>query len=336
MKICHVSAQVFAINDELGYGGLEQVVRDIAEPQAQMGHDVTVVAPKGSKIEGCEIIETVEAKSMWGKEEEVAFAYYDYKLPDFNIVLDHSHHYHPYLTKQNRICHLAHGLQTAIPPPVYNMITLSEFHRKDTLDRFRKDSKVVTHGIDLDKYKPNYDKKDFFVCASIMLRHKNHLSAIRACVDVGVHLKVIGEHEFGCDPDYVREVREACERHGFDFLGRVSAEDKARLLGEAKAVLLPFTFPEATSLLLEESNACATPVIASKIGGIPEILEKGVNGLTITGLKDLTEGIIYLSTYSYLASKKCRQYAEQHFDRKRMAQDYLDLFKLATKEGGEW
>lgn len=335
MKICHVSAQVFAINDELAYGGLEQVVFDLATEQAQMGHGVTVVAPKGSKIEGCEIIETIEAKSCWGKEEENAFPFYYEKLEDFDVVLDHSHHYLPYGTDTKAICHLAHGLQTVIPPSTHNMITLSDFHRHITFNNFGKDSKVVTHGIDLDKYKANYDKKDYFVCASILLKHKNHTSAIAACAKAGVHLKVIGEHEFGCDPEYVKEVKQACEDHGFDFLGRVSGEEKIRLLGEAKAVILPFTFPEATSLLLMEANACATPVIVSKLGGIPEILEEGVNGLMCTGLKDLTEHIIYLNIYSYLAQGKCRKYAEEHFDRKRMAQDYLDLFTKAT-EGERW
>lgn len=340
MKICHVAPQVFRIDDKLGYGGAEQVIVDIAEPQAEMGHEVTVVAPKGSKIKGCNIIETIEPKSAWGREEEDSFVFYHHKLERFDIVLDHSHHYLPFLPPTKAICHLCHGLQTAVLPQAHNMITLSEFHREVTLGGFQKDSKVVRHGIDLvNKYKPNYDKKDYFVCASIMLEHKNHLSAIGACVDAGVHLKVIGEHEFGCNPDYVNRVKGFCEEHGFDFIGRVTHEEKVKYLGEAKAVLLPFTMPEATSLLLMESNACGTPVIASRIGGIPEILEDGTNGYRITGLKDLTERIEHINKIdgrSYLKfTYQCRAYAEDNFDRKRMAQDYLDLFEKAIK-GERW
>ncbi len=337
MKICHVAAQVFAINDELEYGGLEQVVFDLATEQAKAGHEVTVVAPKGSRIEGCDIIETIEPKSEWGKEEEVAYPIYHDKLIDFDVVLDHTHHYLPYLAKTKAICHLAHGLQTAIPPTVFNMITLSEFHRELTQQNFGKDSKVVTHGIDLDKYKVKGDKEDYFVCASILLDHKNHISAIYSCAEAGVRLKVIGEHEFGCDPKHVEWVMQECEESGADFIGRVSAEDKIKYLGEAKGVLLPFTFPEATSLLLMESNAVGSSVIVSKIGGIPEIMVNGVNGYMITGLKDLTERIKIIDgvkeeTYQTIS---CRLHAEQNFDRKRMAKDHLEIFEEAVG-GSRW
>lgn len=333
MKIAEVSTASIPIHDKMEYGGAEIICKDVCDILKEE-HDITLFAPVGSKLDGIEVTETVVPDVAWGKEQE-AFEVYKDLLIDFDVVHTHDHHYMPFNAPHKAIVHTCHGLQTKIPDNAYNLVTLSNFHRELTLQNFGKDSKVVPNCIDLDKYKPNYDKKDYFLNISLMLEHKNALAAIEACAKAGVHLKVAGEHEFGCDPYYVDRVRKSCERHGFEFLGRVSTAEKIKLLGEAKAVILPFTMPEAHSLLLMEANACGTPVIASKIGGIPEILEKGVNGLMCTGLKDLTKNITYLITYSYLASKKCRQYAEKHFDRKRMAQDYLDLFEKAIK-GERW
>ena len=43
-----------------GYGGLEVVAYDLCVALAKTGHDVTLIAPKGSHAEGCKVIETIE------------------------------------------------------------------------------------------------------------------------------------------------------------------------------------------------------------------------------------------------------------------------------------
>ena len=61
-------------------------------------------------------------------------------------------------------------------------------------------------------------------------------------------------------------------------------------------------------------------VIVSRVGGIPEIVNDGLNGQLIGGLKGLTNAIKRVNGLNpngmHRTSKQCRQYAEQHFDRK--------------------
>lgn len=61
-------------------------------------------------------------------------------------------------------------------------------------------------------------------------------------------------------------------------LGYVPEEEKRRLLKNASLTVVPSLWPEPFSMITLESFASATPVVASKIGGLPEIVEDGYNG----------------------------------------------------------
>jgi glycosyltransferase involved in cell wall biosynthesis len=50
------------------------------------------------------------------------------------------------------------------------------------------------------------------------------------------------------------------------------------LIGKADIVVVPSLWEEAFGLIVAESMASGTPVIASRIGGIPELIENDVSG----------------------------------------------------------
>jgi glycosyltransferase involved in cell wall biosynthesis len=72
-----------------------------------------------------------------------------------------------------------------------------------------------------------------------------------------------------------------------DFIGEIGDADKNAFLGEAAALLFPIDWPEPFGLVLIEAMATGTPVIAFGSGSVPEIIEEGRQGLSLTMSKVL-------------------------------------------------
>lgn len=114
----------------------------------------------------------------------------------------------------------------------------------------------------------------------------------------------------------------------------------------AKLFLFPVQLEEPFGLVMIESMACGTPVVAYARGSIPEIIKDGVTGFIVnpsdddirgdwvikkTGIEGLVEAVkrIYsLKSDEYRQMRKnCREHAEKHFTVERMTNEYLDLYK---------
>ena len=65
----------------------------------------------------------------------------------------------------------------------------------------------------------------------------------------------------------------------FHFLGR--RDDVARLLGSASVAVVPSEWAEAFGLAVVESMAAGVPVVATAVGGIPELIDPGVTGVLV-------------------------------------------------------
>jgi len=65
----------------------------------------------------------------------------------------------------------------------------------------------------------------------------------------------------------------------FLFTGSISRTKCLELMGRAELLILP-SFLENCPYAILEAMACEVPVVASNVGGIPEIIQNGQNGLT--------------------------------------------------------
>lgn len=111
-----------------------------------------------------------------------------------------------------------------------------------------------------------------FVYVGRLSREKGVHTLVKAAVEAGVKLRIAGD-----GPD-----REALEKlaagHDIEFLGHLSAESTAALIKSAAATVLASEWYENNPLSVIESLCAGTPVIGADIGGIPELIEPGVNG----------------------------------------------------------
>ena len=101
------------------YGGLEGIVADLASELAKLGHDVTVFAADGSRVQGCRLVKLGSPAMEIGvpvnvfEEERRAYHVYKDMLHDFDLVHGHNWYGFEYLAKINnrklKVCHTQHG-----------------------------------------------------------------------------------------------------------------------------------------------------------------------------------------------------------------------------------
>jgi glycosyltransferase involved in cell wall biosynthesis len=115
------------------------------------------------------------------------------------------------------------------------------------------------------------------------------------------------------------ELRQRSLRHGLltrvTFAGKVSRPELEELYARAHAVVLPSRTPETFGLVGPEAMSFATPVIATRVGGVGEWLEDGVTGLAVppTDAEALAAAVSRILSDEALA----RRLGETGFDRWR-------------------
>ena len=110
----------------------------------------------------------------------------------------------------------------------------------------------------------------YALVASRLSPEKGIEDAITACVAAGVPQRVAGE---GPDRDRLeRLAREAGATADVSFLGRLPAADVRRELAGAAMVLMPSRYHEFSPYSALEAMAAGVPVVATAMGGLPELL----------------------------------------------------------------
>jgi len=117
--------------------------------------------------------------------------------------------------------------------------------------------------------------------------------------------------ESGPEADYFeREIAPHLDRDGVRYIGPVDDRAKNALLGSAAALLFPIAWKEAFGVVMAESMACGTPVIAFPCGSVPEIIRDGVNGFIAT---DVPSAVLAVSRVAGLDRRQVRADCEARF-----------------------
>lgn len=119
-------------------------------------------------------------------------------------------------------------------------------------------------------------------------------------------------------------VAPALESESVVYLGPVGGTTRTHTLGSAKALLHLINFQEPFGLSVIEALACGTPVIASRRGSMPELIEHGVTGFLVDSIEEAVAAIARLSEIDRAA---CRAAVAARFTVERMADRYLELYR---------
>jgi glycosyltransferase involved in cell wall biosynthesis len=184
---------------------------------------------------------------------------------------------------------------------------------------------TVHHGLPRNLHQPGPGRGDYLAFLGRISPEKRLDRAIDIARQAGMRLRVAAKI-YPEERDYFTRIIEPLlekSRSWVEFVGEVGGAKKDDFVGNATALLFPIDWPEPFGLVMIESLACGTPVIAWRNGAVPEVIEDGVSGFVVDNIEDAVNAVRRIDSISRSA---CRNAFEQRFDVARMARDYLQVY----------
>ncbi|MFP5287271.1 MAG: glycosyltransferase, partial [Thermoanaerobaculia bacterium] len=189
----------------------------------------------------------------------------------------------------------------------------------------------IPNGVDLGVFRPRRHKRAFALALGRVCPEKGFHLAIDATRRARIPLLIGGEtfpyEEHQSYSETEIESRLGC---GVRFLGPLGLDRKQRLLALARCLVVSSQTPETSSLVAMEALACGTPVVAFRVGALPEIVQPGRTGFLVETVEEMAEA---LRNAGRLDPRECRRAAEDRFSAETMIERYFDLYhRLAEGE----
>ncbi|TWU25229.1 D-inositol 3-phosphate glycosyltransferase [Novipirellula galeiformis] len=180
---------------------------------------------------------------------------------------------------------------------------------------------TIHHGIPLDDFPFNPNANDDLLFFGRIHPDKGAAEAIAVARGSGRHL-----HIYGIVQDnayYQTQVVPADDGVYATYHGVVGGTNRLNALGNARALLHLINFDEPFGLSVIEAMACGTPVIASRRGSMPELIDHGVTGFLVNSVEEASQAIERIDE---IDRSRVRQAVAERFTIDRMADEYLALY----------
>ena len=188
----------------------------------------------------------------------------------------------------------------------------------DTVVRGGYDAKkfrVLCNFIDVNKVKnPCFDKKDYYVYLGRVNEVKGIRALCKAASTLPYKLIVIGGGELL--PELQEQYKDT---PNIEFKGQMEWNDFRPIIEGAKFMVLPSEWSENNPLTVIESQSLGTPVLGARIGGIPELIEENVSGMTFESgnVEDLKARIelMWNASFDYkaIADNAVKRYSSEAY-----------------------
>jgi glycosyltransferase involved in cell wall biosynthesis len=315
------------------YGGTEAVVANLARGLSERGHEVVLftVGESTCPVRRRHLFErAVEPLGQSVTEAAHVLAAYD-SLTGVDIIHDHTI-LGPLLAARDGATRVPvvttnHGPFTELTRPLFRQIArhcavVAISHDQASRAGAVPIAAVINHGIDLDAYRPGRGQGDFLVFVGRMSPEKGVASAVRIAHAAGRPLRIVSKMREPEEHDYFRSfVRPLLGQD--ETVEELGLEERARLVGEAAALLNPIAWPEPFGLVMAESLATGTPVLARPEGAAPEIVTPGLTGFLFDSER---EAVVDVARLPELSRADCRAEAERRFSLQRMAAAHEALY----------
>lgn len=186
---------------------------------------------------------------------------------------------------------------------------------------------TVYNGIQVEKYafqdKPNMESPYIAFLGRLSEEKGTHL-AIKLAKETGNKLIMAGKVDKNDEDYYEREVKHLIDGEQIVYIGELGHDDKVELLKNAFMTVHPVTWPEPFGLVMAESMACGTPVLALNHGSIPEVIADGVTGFVEDDIDALIKRVKEVKN---IDRKACRKHVENNFSAERMIDGYLNVYR---------
>src|SRR5215467_11896922 len=336
MRIAQVAPLTEAIPPKL-YGGTERVVHWLTEELVALGNDVTLFASGDSRT-------SANLAAMWPRALRLDGSVRDpnalhivmlenvrQRCDEFDLLHFHLDYYPFSLFSRQPTPFMTtlHGrLDLPEHQPVFDefssipVVSISNAQRRPLPQVHWV--RTVHHGLPAGLLAPKPIKPSYFAFLGRIAPEKRVDRAIRIAEHCGVPLKIAAKVD-KVDQDYFNDqIKPMLANGNCEYIGEISDREKSEFLSGAIVLLVPIDWPEPFGLVMIEAMACGTPVIAFNRGSAPEIVEDGLTGFIV---EDVNGAIGAVDRLGHLSREKVRRRFEERFTVRRMAQDYLSVYR---------
>jgi glycosyltransferase involved in cell wall biosynthesis len=342
MRIAQV-APLFESVPPNGYGGTERVIAAICDGLSERGHDVVLFAAAGSAT-SAELVEVAAAplrRRMTPREMtevaphlhlEMLAAVYA-RADDFDVIHSHADVWTlpftrasstPTLLTMHGRLDLPYVRHTLPLYPDVAMVSISDDQRRAVVDLPVPWAATVYNGLDLHRYRfAETARGDHLAFVGRISPEKGPALAVEVARRTGRLLRVAAKID-PLDRAYFRDEVEPLFRAGaVDYVGELEEPDKPAFYASAAATLFPIDWPEPFGLVMIESLAAGTPVIALRRGSVTEVIEDGVSGIICDDVDDMVAAVARVGD---IDPGECRRRASQ-FDATSMSAAYEKVYR---------
>ncbi len=312
-----------------GYGGIEWVVAILADSLVEAGHDVTLFASGDSRTKAklVSVYDEAPSELIGSSLTELRHAMTCYeRARDFDVLNDHSGLPAAALagTVETPVVHTVHGPLDGEAGLVYEQI--ARVSRGLGLISLSLNQRRPRPGASVDRELPERDRPRRLPCRRRRTGTTSSSSAAsRSTRAVTERSRSRGQPECRsrsrarCASRSRRSTsRRWCARTSagaWSTSERSRTRRRSRLLQHARATLFPISWEEPFGLVMIESMACGTPVIATRFGAVPEVIEHGRGGLIVDDHLEMVDAI---AEADRLDRAECRRSVEERFSPRRM------------------
>ncbi len=344
MRIAQIAPLTEAVPPAL-YGGTERVVSWLTEELTTLGHEVTLFASGDSRT-------TAKLAPFWPRALRLDGSVRDAnalhmamlehvyrRSAEFDLLHFHLDYYPFSLFMRQPVPFLStlHGrLDLPEHQPLFDtysdapVVSISNAQRRPLPQA--NFVATVHHGLPAEKLRPQPSRPSYLAFLGRISPEKRADLAIRIAQRCGLPLKIAAKVD-SADKDYFRdEIAPLLSTPGVEFIGEINDAQKAEFLSGALALIVPIDWPEPFGLVMIEAMACGAPVVAFNRGAAPEIVENGVTGFVV---EDEIQAVEAVRKTLSLSREVIRQKFEARFTARRMAEDYLRVYRALIDRRAE-
>jgi glycosyltransferase involved in cell wall biosynthesis len=359
MKVAIVAPLVSAIREPQG-GGSQAFVSDLARGLAGRGHEIHVYAATGSEIPGVTVIDTgidpgsllatlyraadPAARDQAAAASAFASVYSRVRETRYDVV--HNHAFDA----------PAIGLASALSAPVVHTLHLPPDPAiaaalRDAVKGgggrppavacvSASQASAWSQAVPVDAILPPYvptrvipwspGAGDGAVFAGRLSPEKGAAEAIDIARAAGIAIDVYGD---AYDAAYARDqIGPRRDGPGVAVHRGVARTSLWAVMARAAVVLCPARWDEPFGMAAAEAQACGTPVVAFRRGGLGEIISDGVTGFLVAP-DDLRAASDSVRKVAGISRPACRGHAERHLDLERSLDAHEQLYERVALAG---
>jgi glycosyltransferase involved in cell wall biosynthesis len=340
MRIAQLSSNVESVPPG-GYGGTELVLNLLSEELVARGHEVTLFATGDSQTSG-RLVSVVDKPLRTAPDIPVRrWQAYDIQLllklrqmrDQFDVVHNHmGWQALPYLdalglpvvsTNHNPIKKYCAPIYLAYKHLPY--VAISDAYRRLNYGDQLNYVATVYNGIDVSRFTDDEAETDkaYLLFIGRLCEDKGTAPAIEIAKRLKLPIKLAGKVDDADVQYFEKNVKPHLAGREVEYVGEVNHQQKLKLYQGAIATVYPIAFEEPFGLVMAESLAAGTPVLALDRGSVREVLSDGETAIIGNSIEELVSRFERLKE---IRSENCTRRVNKLFSKERMVDSYVDVY----------